>query len=131
MHKKNQFTIKKTVFSLAVVFCSSLSLSLFAQGNIQVLDETSMRAIMDANKQSGKPTCHGIYSKLKVTTTDAKVSSADSTQIIKNILKISDVLSFFSPFRLGLCLKKNGQTVHFFSSLFQWQIGLSQPSLFF
>lgn len=110
MQNKNQFTIKRTIFSVAVIFCSSFSLSLSAQGNVQVLDETAMRTIMDANKQSGKPTCQGIYSKLVVTTSDVKVSSVDSTQIIKNILKISDVLScVYHPSKHSLVVKTNKQ----------------------
>lgn len=106
MYSQNQPLIKKTIFSFVIIFFSWFSLSLFAQDKVQVLDETSMRALMEANKQSGKPTYQGINTKLTINTTDTKVSAADSAQIVKNILKLPGVFScVYRPGKQSLVVK--------------------------
>jgi len=81
-----------------------------AQSNIQVLDETSMRAMMDANKMSGKPSYQGINSKLVITTNNAVVSKNDSAQIVKNILNLPDVIScVYSPSKHSVVVKSKKQ----------------------
>ncbi len=109
MCTKNNSFIKKIVFSSIIILCSS-GMSLVAQSNIQVLDETSMRAMMDANKMNGKPSYQGINSKLVITTNDVAVSKNDSAQIVKNILNLQDVFScVFLPSKHSLVVKSKKQ----------------------
>ena len=111
MNKQNPTSAKRILFSALVIFCSSLSMSLFAQNNVQILDETSMRAIMDNNKMTGKPIYEGINSKFSIVTPDNKVSVADSAKLIKDILAMPEVLScVFLPHKHSLVVttKKQG-----------------------
>ncbi len=111
MNKQNPTSAKRILFSALVIFCSSISMSVFAQNNVQILDETSMRAIMDNNKMSGKPVYEGINSKFTITTPDNKVSVADSAKLIKDILAMPEVLScVFLPHKHSLVVttKKQG-----------------------
>ena len=106
MYSQNQHSIKKTIFSFIIIFCSSFSLSLFAQDKVQVLDETSMRALMEANKAAGKPTLQGINTKITISTTDTKVSVEDSAKIVKNILNLPGVFScVYRPSKQSLIVK--------------------------
>jgi hypothetical protein len=85
-------------------------MSLVAQSTVQVLDETSMRALMDANKMNGKPSYQGINSKLVITTNNAVVSKNDSAQIVKNILNLPDVFScVYLPSKHSLVVKSKKQ----------------------
>ena len=110
MNAKNQSSLKKIIFSLTVIFLSSFSLSLFAQENIRVLDQTSMTQVMDANKNAGKPSYDGIKSKFVITTSDAQVSKADSVQIVASILKMPEVLScVYHPSKHSVVVKTKKQ----------------------
>ena len=77
---------------------------------MQVLNETSMRDLMDANKYSGKPTYENIFSKLVITTNTIKISKNDSAQIVKSILNLSDVISCeYHPSKYSLVVKSKKQ----------------------
>jgi hypothetical protein len=90
---KTQTSIKKLTLILTLLIGFAASSTLFAQENMQVLNETSMRDLMDANKYSGKPSYEGINSKYVINTTDKIMSSIDSVQIVKNLLAMPEVIS--------------------------------------
>ena len=107
---------KKIVFTLFIIFSFISPLYLLAQSNEVVLSETTMRTIMDSNKESGKPTFSGINSKFVIATNNTIVSSNDSAQIVTNISKLPEVIScVYHPSKQSLIVKskKEDETSNF------------------
>ena len=106
----------KIISTLFLMFCVTANLSLFAQNNEQVLNETTMRTQMDANKNAGKATFDNIYSKFVIGTNDKVVSAKDSAQLVANIKKLPEVIGCnYSPSKHSLVVKckKTDETNNF------------------